>query len=152
MVSDGGPPSKMVQLYRPRDLTETSLVSVSGIDISKNKKELLVSYENDQIYSFPICPNAANASGPTVDELSKLSNQMEEQETVQHELCAYGGHLNRYTFLKVSDNAGGLVVLMTSVGLTFRCRTPSMRAQTTSTFVLVLILAMLGCTTSSLDL
>lgn len=101
----------MVQLYRPRDLSETSLVSVSGIDISKNKKELLVSYENDQIYSFPICPNAASSSGPTVDELSAMSGQMEEEETVQHELCAYGGHLNRYTFLKVSDNTAGRTLL-----------------------------------------
>jgi hypothetical protein len=102
MVSDGGPQSKMVQLYRPRGLSEDARVSVSGIDISKNKKEVLVSYENDQIYSFPICPGGG-AAGPTVDELTALSNEMEEEETVQHELCAYGGHLNRYTFLKVSS-------------------------------------------------
>jgi len=107
MVSDGGPPSKKVQLYRPRGLSEDAKVSVSGIDISKNKRELLVSYENDQIYSFPICPRSSNsAAGPTVDELTELSNDMEEEETVQHELCAYGGHLNRYTFLKNAKYAG----------------------------------------------
>jgi hypothetical protein len=102
MVSDGGPPSKIIQLYRPRVLSKDASVSVSGLDISKNKKELLVSYETDQIYSFPICPNAASASGPTVDELSELAKEMEEDETIQRELCGYGGHLNRYTFLKVS--------------------------------------------------
>jgi hypothetical protein len=101
MVSDGGPQSRKVQLYRPRGLSEDAQVSVSGIDISKNKKELLVSYENDQIYSFPICPGSG-AAGPTVDELTEMSDKMEEEETVQNELCAYGGHLNRYTFLKVS--------------------------------------------------
>ena len=102
MVSDGGPLSKSVQVYRPRDLSGDAAVSVSGIDISKNKKELLVSYENDQIYTFPICPNAKCAAGPSVDELSELANDLEENGNVQRELCAYGGHLNRYTFLKVS--------------------------------------------------
>lgn len=94
--------SKAVQVYRPRDLSEDAPVSVSGIDISKNKKELLVSYENDQIYTFPICPNAKCAAGPSVDELLELANDLEENGNVQRELCAYGGHLNRYTFLKVS--------------------------------------------------
>jgi hypothetical protein len=102
MVSDGGPLSKAVQVYRPRDLSEDAAVSVSGIDISKNKKELLVSYENDQIYSFPICPNAKCPAGPSIDELSELANDLEENGNVQRELCAYGGHLNRYTFLKAS--------------------------------------------------
>jgi hypothetical protein len=37
-----------------------------------------------------------------VDELSNLSIEMETKGIIQRELCAYGGHLNRYTFLKVS--------------------------------------------------
>ena len=82
MVSDGGPPSKMVQLYRPRGLKADAHVSVSGIDISKNRRELLVSYENDQIYSFPICPQSVSAAGPAVDELTALSNALEKEETV----------------------------------------------------------------------
>lgn len=102
MTSDGGPLSKVVQLYRPRGLSDDAQVSVSGIDLSKNKKELLVSYENDQIYTFPICPTAACGSGPSVDEMSELARETKEKEICQPELCAYGGHLNRYTFLKVS--------------------------------------------------
>ena len=102
MTSDGGPLNKVVQLYRPRGLSEDARVSVSGIDLSKNKKELLVSYENDQIYTFPICPTASYGSGPTVDKMSELEKETNEEGKCQPELCAYGGHLNRYTFLKVS--------------------------------------------------
>ena len=43
MTSDSGPFNKVVQLYRPRGLSEDAQVSVSGIDLSKNKKELLCS-------------------------------------------------------------------------------------------------------------
>mmetsp|Transcript_28380 Transcript_28380/g.42908 ORF Transcript_28380/g.42908 Transcript_28380/m.42908 type:complete len:1116 (+) Transcript_28380:75-3422(+) len=105
MVSDGQQTSKVVQLYRPRHLDENASVSVSGIDTSKNKKELLISYENDQIYSFPIFPSAG-AAGPTVDALNFFAKRMEEEEIVQRELCSYGGHLNRYTFLKNAKYAG----------------------------------------------
>lgn len=41
--------SRVVQKYRPRGLDVNSQVSVSGLDISKDKRELLVSYENDQV-------------------------------------------------------------------------------------------------------
>jgi hypothetical protein len=102
MVSDSDLPSKIVQKYRPRGLCANAQVSISGICVSKNSKELLVSYENDQIYTFPICSNTKYSSGPTVDELTDLSIEMETKETIQRELSAYGGHLNRYTFLKVS--------------------------------------------------
>jgi len=106
MLTDGrGPSSKVVQLYRPRYLAENASVSVSGIDISKNKRELLISYENDQIYSFPICPSAS-AAGPTVDELDMLVKETQETGSIQRELCSYGGHLNRYTFLKNARYAG----------------------------------------------
>jgi hypothetical protein len=44
-----GTSSKIVQQYRPRCFGADATVSVSGLDISKDKKELLVSYENDQV-------------------------------------------------------------------------------------------------------
>lgn len=148
MVSDGQQTSKVVQLYRPRHLDENASVSVSGIDISKNKKELLISYENDQIYSFPIFPSAG-AAGPTVDALNLFAKRMEEEETVQPELCSYGGHLNRYTFLKVSlysfidfrKNA-----LLRARAKSYFLRMQSMRDQMMTTFALDLILDMRGFT------
>jgi len=105
MISDS-PKSKVVQLYRPKDLDETSQVAVSGLDISKDKRELLVSYEHDQIYTFPIFPNSSLA-GPTVDEITEMTKAMEQEgRVVQNELATYGGHLNRYTFLKNAKYAG----------------------------------------------
>jgi len=41
--------SSVVQTYRPSCFPSVTDVAVSGIDISKDKKELLVSYENDQV-------------------------------------------------------------------------------------------------------
>jgi tetratricopeptide (TPR) repeat protein len=75
-------------------------VSVSGIDLSKDRRELLVSYENDQIYTFPIFPRG----GPTLEDFN--SGDADEDNKPISELAAYGGHLNRYTFLKSAKYAG----------------------------------------------
>ena len=45
-VSDSNP--KIIQRYLPSALNKKH-VSVSGIDISRDNKELLISYENDQV-------------------------------------------------------------------------------------------------------
>jgi WD40 repeat protein len=74
-------------------------VSVSGLDISKDHRSLLVSYESDQIYEFPICPNARSRAGPTMDEIDRPT------QTVRETKC-FGGHLNRFTFLKNAKYAG----------------------------------------------
>ena len=45
-----------------------------------------------------------SAAGPTVDELGEYCTKYDEDEgddSVLTELAAYGGHLNRFTFLKV---------------------------------------------------
>ena len=42
-------PSRVIQKYKPRHVTDYMHVSVSGIDLSKDGRELLVSYENDQV-------------------------------------------------------------------------------------------------------
>jgi len=47
-MSDGSG-SRVIQKYRPSGLNTASDVSVSGLDVSKDKRELLVSYENDQV-------------------------------------------------------------------------------------------------------
>ena len=97
--------SRIVQLYLPRDLPLSASVSVSGLDLSKDKRELLVSYENDQIYAFPIFPN--NTSTPTVDELNEYAKDHESLKgKTQSDLASFGGHLNRYTFLKNAKYAG----------------------------------------------
>ena len=90
--------NQVVQRYRPRALKNKSMVAVSGIDLSKDKRELLVSYESDQVYTFPIL---GGKDDPTLDDI----------EGVKHnkfvtELACYGGHLNRLTFLKSAKYAG----------------------------------------------
>ena len=95
-----GSSSRVIQRYRPSGLMVSDHVSVSGLDLSRDKRELLVSYESDQIYNFPVFPSVKSPSGPTVDEIQELSKS-EGNGKVLPELAAYGGHLNRFTFLKV---------------------------------------------------
>lgn len=94
-----GTSSKVVQKYCPRGLSLADMVSVSGLDLSRDGQELLVSYESDQIYTFPVFPSSTSSAGPTADEIGKLIEAGERK--VLPELACYGGHLNRYTFLKV---------------------------------------------------
>jgi len=98
--------SKIIQKYCPRNLSSVDMISVSGLDVSKDGKELLVSYESDQIYTFPIFPRSSSAAGPTVDEITELSDGQHNEPL--SELACYGGHLNRFTFLKVSDMPHGI--------------------------------------------
>jgi hypothetical protein len=100
--------SRVVQRYRPTGLAAAENVSVSGLDLSRDKQELLVSYESDQIYTFPVFPHLKSAAGPTLDELQDLHGPTSGAAysgatKVLSELAAYGGHLNRFTFLKVSS-------------------------------------------------
>ena len=88
----GRPSSQAVQRYRPRPLRQKSSVSVSGIELSKDKQELLVAYESDQCYTFPVMPEINSSS----DDSAKGAKPLPE-------LAQYGGHLNRLTFLKVSS-------------------------------------------------
>eukprot|EP00934_Nitzschia_sp_Nitz4_P004638 Nitzschia sp. Nitz4//scaffold197_size40390//30718//39231//NITZ4_007521-RA/size40390-augustus-gene-0.11-mRNA-1//1//CDS//3329540496//4628//frame0 len=105
-MSDGAS-SRVIQEYCPRALKTPSIdVSVSGLDISKDKQELLVSYESDHIYTFPIFPKVTNISGPTVEELDAMTTQDSSQPLP--ELACYGAHLNRFTFLKNAKYAGPL--------------------------------------------
>jgi hypothetical protein len=96
--------SRVIQQYRPSGLTTANHVSVSGLDLSRDKQELLVSYESDQIYTFPVFPQIKSAAGPTLDDLGNMCDEAECEEGIKplSELAAYGGHLNRFTFLKVS--------------------------------------------------
>ena len=112
--------SRIVQHYRPSCFGPYESVAVSGIDISRDQRELLVSYESDQIYSFPVFPTCKSAAGPSVEELASYSaalaapsctdetedDQMGERSRHLPELASYGGHLNRFTFLKRAAFAG----------------------------------------------
>jgi hypothetical protein len=96
--------SRVVQHYRPSGLTMADHVSVSGLDLSRDKQELLVSYESDQVYTFPVFPQVKSPAGPTLDQLRDLCNDAAGGSVkVLNELAAYGGHLNRFTFLKVRN-------------------------------------------------
>jgi len=99
--------AKVVQQYRPSCFSDLSDVPVSGIDISKDRKELLVSYESDQIYTFPVFPSNTD---PTADDLLGYSNDFldnsESGSLHNNHFAGYGGHLNRFTFLKCAKFAG----------------------------------------------
>jgi WD40 repeat protein len=98
--------NRIVQRYRPSGIAPDA-VSVSGLDISKDKRELLVSYENDQIYSFPIFPDAKSIAGPNLEEINECCRIAKDNKSHRvSELAAYGGHLNRFTFLKNAKYAG----------------------------------------------
>jgi WD40 repeat protein len=99
---------KVLQRYCPKDIYVRSTASVSGIDVSKDGRELLVSYENDQIYTFPVFHDVASYdAGPTIEEIDATSKKFSgnKSESLPH-LAMYGGHLNRRTFLKNATYAG----------------------------------------------
>jgi hypothetical protein len=99
-----GASKRVVQRYRPSTLSNSDNVSVSGLDLSRDKQELLVSYESDQIYTFPVFPQVKSRAGPTLDEMREIASATEDESIkVLEELAAYGGHLNRFTFLKVCE-------------------------------------------------
>ena len=98
-----GSSSRIIQHYRPNGLSSADHVSVSGLDLSRDKQELLVSYESDQIYTFPVFPQITSKAGPTVDQIRDICNVADDNSKVLSELAAYGGHLNRFTFLKVRE-------------------------------------------------
>jgi hypothetical protein len=119
-----GSSSRVVQHYRPSGLAMADNVSVSGLDLSRDKQELLVSYESDQIYTFPVFPRANSPAGPTVDQLSDLCNNA-EGDTVKSlsELAAYGGHLNRFTFLKVRIELISVLSCYVAINVKLNCDT-----------------------------
>jgi len=113
--------SRVLQYYKPISLSEESHVSVSGLDVSRDGKELLVSYESDQIYTFPVFPNSQSPRRAAIDQLGELLskdahidqsneenrlNPWGQGKRVLPELAAYGAHLNRFTFLKNARYAG----------------------------------------------
>jgi len=99
--------NRVVERYRPRVLKDAENVSVCGIDVSKDGRELLVSYESDQIYTFPIFNQASSPAGPTLEEIDKWSSRyLEDADEAVPDLASYGAHLNRFTFLKSARYAG----------------------------------------------
>ena len=99
--------ARIVQIYQPRALANKSVskeVSVSGIDVSKNKRELLVSYESDHIYTFPIF--RCNDDPTSLDFDTSTASNATDTNKVVSELATYGVHLNRLTFLKAAKYAG----------------------------------------------
>ncbi|CAJ1945630.1 unnamed protein product [Cylindrotheca closterium] len=106
-MTDASAANRVVQVYRPSSLTPLQDVSVSGIDLSRDRKELLVSYESDQIYTFPVFPRNGKGLGPTIDELRDMPVERSSgQNAPLRELASYGAHLNRFTFLKNARYAG----------------------------------------------
>lgn len=147
-----GSNSRVIQHYRPTGLSSADNVSVSGLDLSRDKQELLVSYESDQIYTFPVFSQITSKAGPTVDQIRDLCNEAEDEHKVLTELAAYGGHLNRFTFLKVRDVLdfafllGYNIFCFVSLANLDLSRMPNMRVRETNTFAQDPILATPGFT------
>jgi hypothetical protein len=98
-----GKDQNVVQRYMPDCLYDQAIVS--GLDLSKDRKELLVSYENDYIYTFPVFRSAQVS--PTIDEILSFEAQHESDKNLfNRQFASYGGHLNRFTFLKAAKYAG----------------------------------------------
>jgi len=91
-----------VQRYQPHSIGKVSSVSISGLDVSRDGRTLLASYENDQIYSFPVFRSASALQNPSFEEIESASNS---SDTI-YDLNCYGGHLNYQTFLKNARFAG----------------------------------------------
>jgi len=113
--------SRVLQYYKPVSLSEENHVSVSGLDLSRDGKELLVSYESDQIYTFPVFPYSQSPRRAATDQLEELLSKDTDMDRedggdrlypwghgkrILPELAAYGAHLNRFTFLKNARYAG----------------------------------------------
>jgi hypothetical protein len=99
-----------LQKYKPLCFDSESGAAVSGLDVSKDGKELLVSYEGDSIYTFPTFYKSSSAAGPTLEEVKQVPSAWftggDDEETHLPELASYGAHLNRRTFLKNARYAG----------------------------------------------
>jgi hypothetical protein len=108
--SGAGEQPRTVQKYQPRGFSDRKYlprgfssvrdsVLVSGLDVSKNGQELLVSYEKDQIYTFPVYPHTRSLAGPTEDEIQMSPRDLTPpiDNDCLPELASYGGHLNRFT-------------------------------------------------------
>jgi hypothetical protein len=105
--SSGSRVSHVVQKYRPRGLGKSpaaAAVTVSGIDLSRDGRELLVSYEADQVYTFPIFDGKSQPTLWDIEQSTSITAR--DADGAVPELAAYGGHLNRLTFLKTAKYAG----------------------------------------------
>lgn len=89
-----------IQKYRPTALHGKNGVAVSGIDLSKDKREILVSYESDHIYAFPIF------GGIREPTLQNVEEAMTSMNGAVSDYASYGAHLNQLTFLKMARYAG----------------------------------------------
>ena len=84
---------------------EKPSVSVSGIDVTRDGRELLVSYENDQIYTFRIFGGTScSLTSKEIEDSGKLFESDSSRSIDYHAM--YGGHENRVTFLKQTAYAG----------------------------------------------
>ena len=107
MTGSDSSSTALVQIYQPRALANKSVskeVSVSGIDVSKNKHELLVSYKSDHIYTFPIF--GCNDDPKSLDFDKSTASTATDTNKVVSKLATYGVHLNRLTVLKAAKYSG----------------------------------------------
>lgn len=104
----GSSSNSVLERYSPNVFTgRKSSVCVSSIDVTRDGRELLVSYENDQIYSFRIFGNSPCSAGPSLKEMEDSIKFYESDSSRSIDYHAmYGGHVNCVTFLKQAAYAG----------------------------------------------
>lgn len=90
------------QYDTPNDFLDAS---VSGLEVSKDGRDVLVSYENDQVYTFPIFP-CLPSSVPSLEQIEDLKAQHADPKNLVNASAVFVGHLNRHTFLKSARFAG----------------------------------------------
>lgn len=77
--------TKTVQQYHPSHMDPNYKVSTSGLEISRDGREVLASYESDQIYTYPILPGAAFSRGPlTGEDVEKVT---QNDMSFQMDMC-----------------------------------------------------------------
>jgi hypothetical protein len=87
--------SRIVQTYQPRALANKSVskdVSVSGIDVSKNKRELLVSYESDHIYTCVVSVFADTSTRLLYEPIGRITHMRRQNPShpcVEATSCIY---------------------------------------------------------------
>lgn len=104
-----GSSGRVVEKFQPAGVNPSGreTIAVSGLDISRDSRELLVSYEGDAVYTFPILASGGKERLVEISDIDTSAEKFSHPDAMQTpELVTYGCHLNCKTFLKNAKFAG----------------------------------------------